>query len=120
MAKDRFISRGAHFLKIGIAHPKDTVALWQYPGGNFKFSYGNIEEVQRDIQVAYRMGTSCGSSGSPLLNVKCEALAMHKAGEVGVNNENTEMQPELRRYASSLTAIMNEYIKEHPENIQYT
>ena len=71
---------GVNFLKVGQLTGGNKVAILQYPNGQFGIAHGNIDNINGN-DVFYQIGTAPGSSGSPLLNWDCTALAMHKAGE---------------------------------------
>ena len=82
----RFKSYGAHFLQVGEATPNVDVVILQFPSGNFSIADGDIEAVNGD-KVFYQIGTEGGSSGSPLLDLDCVALAMHNAGSGAASSQ---------------------------------
>ena len=98
---------GVKFLKVGQHTAGNEVAILQYPKGRFGIAHGIINHINGN-DVFYQIGTAPGSSGSPLLNWNCKALAMHKAVVIGA----TEEKSELWRKASSLTAIVAAYLKD--------
>ena len=91
-------SYGAIFLKVGHVSPKVEVAVLQYPGGVFSIAYGDVDEIIEN-DVYYQIGTAAGSSGSPLLDWDCVALAMHKQGYTGSACDN----PKVKRKASVIS-----------------
>lgn len=86
-----------------------------------EFAYGDLEEVT-ETEAKYRIGTAHGSSGSPVLNWKAEALAIHKLGDPGDAHSPIPLtqQPELGRTASLLRAIVDAYLQERPHIISLT
>lgn len=100
-------SYGAKFLKVGKVTPKTGFALLQYPEGQFGISHGEIDHIN-GYDVFYQSGTAPGSSGSPLLDWNCVALAMHKGGKTGSTADN----PVVWRKASALMAIIDAYMNE--------
>ena len=90
--------------------------MLQYPEGKYKFAYGDLEQVT-ETEANYRIGTAPGSSGSPVLNWKAEALAMHKLGEVGDTQNASSLadRPELSRTATLLSAVVDAYLQERPQ-----
>ena len=61
--------------------------------------------------VYYKIGTAPGSSGSPLLDLDCNALAMHNGGLPGSTPDN----PDILRKASILNAVVEAYLNERPQ-----
>ena len=106
----RFQSYGANFLQVGEATPDVDVVILQFPAGTFSIAYGDIEAINGD-KVFYQIGTEGGSSGSPLLNLDCVAVAMHNAGSAGA----ASTQPAGIRRATALSAVVKAYLKEQPE-----
>ena len=102
-----FQSYGAIFLKVGPVTAKTGFAMLQYPCGKFGIAHGEIDTVS-GCDVFYQIGTAPGSSGSPLLDWNCIALAMHRSGEEG----STGKKPELWRKAMALNATIEAYLKE--------
>lgn len=102
-----FKSYGVRFLKIGQVTAKVQVAILQYPNGKFGIAHGEIDHMNGH-DVFYQIATAPGSSGSPLLDWNCNALAMHKAGAIGA----TEEKPDIYRKASSMAAIIDAYFKD--------
>ena len=98
---------GVKFLKVGQLTEGNEVAILQYPKGKFGIAHGDIDHINGN-DVFYQIGTAPGSSGSPLLNWDCKALAMHKAGVIGA----TEDRPDIWRKASALTAIVEAYLED--------
>ena len=101
------------FLEISDAKQNDLVAILQMPDGKSKFAYGNIDEVE-ESKVFYKIATAPGSSGAPILNEKCMAVAIHRAGDV-TNADKTKSvvdQWDLPRMASSLRDVVNAFIIE--------
>ena len=99
---------GVKFLQVGKLTAGNEVAILQYPKGKFGIAHGDIDHIIGN-DVFYQIGTAPGSSGSPLLNWDCKALAMHKAGE-RVNG--AEDRQDLWRKASALTAIVEAYLED--------
>ena len=97
------------FLQVGEATPNVDVVILQFPAGNFSIADGDIEAINGD-KVFYQIGTEGGSSGSPLLNLDCVALAMHNAGQV----LRAVSQQAIRR-ATALSAVIKAYLEERPE-----
>ena len=79
------------------------------------FAYGDLEQVT-ETEAKYRIGTAPGSSGSPVLNWKAEALAMHKRGEIGDTQNAAPLteRPELNRTATLLSTVVDAYLQERP------
>ena len=102
---------GVKFLKVGQLTVANEVAILQYPKGRFGIAPGVIDHINGN-DVYYQIGTAPGSSGSPLLNWDCTALAMHKAGE---RVDGSQDRPDVWRKASALTAIVEAYL-EHQAN----
>ena len=103
-------TKGIQFLAVGKAELFAEIAIPQYPRGEFKIAYEDIEGLS-DYKVFYRLGTAPGSSGSPLLTRDCVALAIHNTGAVGA----AEYQPNEIRSAISLDAVINVYLTEQSE-----
>ena len=101
----RFKSYGARFLQVGKATPNVDVVILQFPAGHFSIADGDIEAVTGD-KVFYQIGTEGGSSGSPLFNLDCVALAMHNAGSCAA----TSSQPAAIRKATALSAVIKAYL----------
>ena len=100
------------FLEISDAKHNDLVAILQMPEGKSKFAYGNIDEVE-ESNVFYKIATAPGSSGAPVLDEKCMAVAIHRAGDV-TNADKTKSladQSDLQRRASSLRDVVNAFIE---------
>ena len=102
-----FRSYGAIFLKVGNVVPKVEVAVLQYPEGKFSIATGDIDGISGN-DVYYQIGTAAGSSGSPLLDWNCVALAMHKQGDIGSACDN----PKVLRKASVIRAVVEAYLHE--------
>ena len=102
-----FSSYGAIFLKVGKVFPQVEVAVLQYPGGKFSIAYGDVDRIIEN-DVYYQIGTAAGSSGSPLLDWDCVALAMHKQGDTGSACHN----PKVRRKGSVIRAVVEAYLHE--------
>ena len=94
------------FLKVGQIISNTEVAILHYQKGGFGIAHGDIDHKNGN-DVFYQIGNAPGSSGSPLLNWGCMALAMHKAGK---------QETELWRKASALTAIVNAYLEDYPND----
>ena len=106
-----FKSYGALFLKISKnIFSNFEFGMLQYPKGIFSISYGNIESVQ-GYNVFYQVGTAPGSSGSPLLDPNCNAIAMHKGGQPDSDVE----KPEIWRRATVLSSVVEAYLVERPQ-----
>ena len=101
------------FLEISDAKQNDLVAILQIPEGESKFAYGIIDKME-ESKVFYKIATAPGSSGAPLLNQKCMAVAIHRAGDV-TNADKTKSladQADLPRMASSLRDVVNAFFIE--------
>lgn len=97
-----FRQNQVEFIKIGVPELKARIAIFQFPKGEFKFANGRIMHIQ-DSKIMYRIATAGGSSGSPLLNLNCEAVGIHYEGEKSYDPSVPETElPELERTASSL------------------
>lgn len=102
-------SFGAKFLKIGKIAAKTEFAMLQYPNGRFSIAHGEIDTISASGRDAfYQIGTAPGSSGSPLLDWNCVALAMHRAGNAGSTGE----KPDIWRKAIASSAIIEVYFNE--------
>ena len=109
----RYKSYGAEFLRIGEVNPNVDVVILQYPLGKFSIADGDIEAVNRNgTRVLYRIGTEPGSSGSPLLDLDCVALAMHNTGQKGISSTD----PNAIREATALSAIVRAYLEDRPND----
>ena len=101
------------FLKTSNGELNKPVAILQIPEGQPMFAYGNISAVQESL-LFYQIATAPGSSGAPLLDQNCEAVAIHRAADTanadGVNSL-TE-QPDLPRKASGLRDIIKTFFNE--------
>ena len=85
--------------------------MLQYFQGKLQIAQGDIGSVQgHNVQVFYQIGTAKGSSGSPLLDLDCNALAMHNGGNPGSTVDN----PEIWCRASVLCAVVEAYLLERP------
>ena len=104
-------SNGAIFLKVGQVTAKTSFVMLQYPKGKFGIAHGEIDTVSGRV-LFYQIGTAPGSSGSPLLDWNCVALAMHTGGEKG----STGDKPELWRKAMALNATIDTYLNERANN----
>lgn len=102
-----FKSYGAIFLRVGQVTSKVEFAMLQYPKGKFGISNGEVDTVS-GRNVFYQIGTAPGSSGSPILDWNCVALALHRVGEVGSSSEN----PKLWRKVIALNAIIEAYLND--------
>ena len=102
-------SYGAQFLQIGEVKSNVDVVILQYPNGKFSIADGDIESIN-GTQVFYKIGTEPGSSGSPLLDLNCVALAMHNSGL----NVSTCTDPSAIRKATALKAVVSAYLKDKP------
>ena len=101
------------FLKIADANVNDLVAILQMPEGKSKFAYGNIKAVN-ESQVSYQIATAPGSSGAPVLNQNCMAVAVHRAAnsKFAVDNKPLTDQPDVPRKASLLRDVVNAFFNE--------
>lgn len=104
-----FKSYGAKFLRVGQIQLTATMefVILQYPKGEFCIAYGKIDHINGRY-VYYKVGTAPGSSGSPLVNINCEPLAMHNAGLPGSKGEN----PDILRQATALNHIVEAFLQE--------
>ena len=101
------------FLEISDAKQNDLVAILQMQGGKSKFASGIIDEV-KESKVFYKIATAQGSSGAPVLDKNCMAVALHRAGDV-TNADKTKSladQSDLQRMASSLRDVVNAFFIE--------
>ena len=105
----QFKYQGANFFKVGKATLNVDVVILQFPLGEYKIADGDIEKIEGD-HVLYQIGTEARSSGSPLLNFDCVALAMHNAG-LGVASSN----PAAIRQATVLSAVVEAYLDKRPD-----
>ena len=111
-----FESYGAHFLKLGDAVLNEgsrKVAILKYTFGKLHIEQGEIKELS-ETDVIYRMGTSPGSSGSPVLTLDCLALAVHSDVASGV----MFYQPASVHKATSLRNIVKAFLEEKTQNNQ--
>ena len=101
------------FLEISDGKQKDLVAILQIPEGESKFAYGTIENVE-ESKVFYKIATAPGSSGAPVLNRNCMAVAIHRAGDVKNADKTKSLtdQSDLPRMASSLRDVVNAFFIE--------
>ena len=85
------------------------------PEGKSKFAYGNINKVKKS-KIIYHIATAPGSSGAPLLDQNCRALAIHRAGDSTNADLSKSLadQADLRRMASLLSNVVNGYFFECP------
>ena len=102
-----------HLMELNISkwerqHRMSYVVILQFPSGNFSIADGDIEAINGN-DVQYQIGTEGGSSGSPLLNLNCVALAMHNAGPGAASS-----QPVGIRQATALSAVVKAYLEERP------
>ena len=96
-----FKSYGAIFLKVGIRiAPKDEVAMLQFQKESLA-SHMAISGLANAHNVYYQIGTAPGSSGSPLLDLECNALAMHKGGQPGSTADNPETWRQSEHFVCS-------------------
>ena len=101
------------FLEISDAKQNDLVAILQMPEGESKFAYGIIDKVEQS-RVFYKIATAQGSSGAPVLDRDCMAVAIHRAGDI-TNADKTKPladQSDLLRMASSLRDVVNAFFIE--------
>ena len=101
------------FLEISDAKQNDLVAILQIPEGESKCAYGTVDKVE-ESKVFYKIATAPGSSGAPVLNRNCMAVAIHRAGDV-TNADKTKSladQSDLPRMASSLRDVVNAFFIE--------
>ena len=98
-----FKSYGAIFLKVGNVEPNVEVAVIQYPDGKFSIAHGDTDEIIGH-DVYYHIVTSDGSSGSPLLDRNCVALAMHRQGDTDSACD--------KRKVRTIIAIVDAYLVE--------
>ena len=101
------------FLKTSNGELNELVAILQIPEGQTKFAYGKISAVQESL-VFYQIATAPGSSGAPLLNQKCEAIAIHIAADPK-NADGDKLltdQPDLPRKANGIHDIIKTFFSE--------
>ena len=98
------------FLEISDAKQNDFVAILQMPEGESKFASGIIDKVE-ESKVFYKIATAQGSSGAPLLDRNCMAVAIHRAGDVTNADKAKSLadQSDLPRIASSLRDVVNAF-----------
>ena len=101
------------FLEISDAKQNDLVAILQMPEGKSKFAYGTIDKVEAS-KVFYKIATAQGSSGAPVLDENCMAVAIHRAGDVRNADKDKSLadQSDLQRMASSLRDVVNAFFIE--------
>ena len=101
------------FLKISDAKPKEKVAILQCPMGKGKFANGIIDAVEDSI-VRYQIPTAPGSSGAPLLNKKCEAIAIHRRADTSKADKNKPLikQPDIPRGATAIRSVIDAFFIE--------
>ena len=110
----RFESFGAHFLKLGDAVLNESsrkIAILKYTFGKLHIEQGEIKELS-ETDMIYRMGTSPGSSGSPVLTLDCLALAMHSDVASGV----MFYQPTSVHKATSIRTIVKTFLEDKTQN----
>ena len=111
-----FLNLKITFLQIAAdINVNDLVAILQMPEGRSKFAYGSINKVKKS-KIIYHIATAPGSSGAPLLDQKCRAVAIHRAGDTTDADMNKSLadQANLRRMASVLSEIVNKFFIECP------
>ena len=79
------------------------MVILKYSWETFIIADGYIETV-KEPKVFYKIGTEIGSSGSPLLDIDCSALAIHK--------NITRTDPEAIQKAMALSAVVHEYLED--------
>ena len=105
-----YSSYGAVFLQMGEVKQDADVVILQYPSGTFSIADGKIEAVNGS-KIFYKIGTERGSSGSPLLDLECSALAIHHSGIEGINSSD----PNAIRTATALSAVVREYLNDRTD-----
>ena len=75
--------------------------MLQYSLGIFSIAHGDIKAVT-GIKVFHRIASHTGSSGLPLLDLECMALAMNCGSREGNN------------YVTALSAVIKAYLEERP------
>ena len=101
------------FLEISDVKQNDLVAILQMPEGENKFASGIIDKVEAS-KVFYKIATAQGSSGAPVLDRNCMAVAIHRAGDVTNADKAKSLadQSDLPRMASSLRDVVNAFFIE--------
>ena len=101
------------FLKISDAKPKEKVAILQCPMGKGKFANGIIDDVE-DAIVKYQIPTAPGSSGAPVINKKCEAIAIHRRADTKKADPNKPLikQTDIPRGATAIRPVIDAFFIE--------
>lgn len=111
--KKYFLDKNVSFLSVCAAKANSRVAILQCPGGQSMFAYGNLTDIINS-EVFYKIATAPGSSGAPVVDINCEAVAIHNSGDQA--NAKTDIllieQPDLLRKATSLQSIITAYLYE--------
>lgn len=99
------------FLEVDLPKgPRERVAILQFPNGKQAFADGDIEEVDK-CELLYRIGTACGSSGSPLMNLDNRAVGVHHLGEQPDDNRvQTSDMPHLARKACVINHVIAAFL----------
>ena len=102
------------FLEISDAKQNGVVAILQMPEGESKFASGIIDKVE-ESKVFYKIATAPGSSGAPVLDRNCKAVAIHRAGDVTNADKAKSLadQSDLPRMASLLRDVVNAFFIEY-------